>query len=172
MWETGTLPAGDHTVKIERTGIKRKAATGTNIDIDAVDVAGTLLSSTRVQQDSALIAYAGGWSSTSTKAASGGSFVYANTAGSSATINFTGVRLNILARTAGAYGIMKITLDGTTTFKVDLYSWATAYRTVWSSGILVPGDHTVKIEWTGTKRRTSTGTTIAIDAVDVLGTLK
>ena len=88
------------------------------------------------------------------------------------TINFTGVRLNILAKTVGSCGIMKITLVGTTIFTADLYSKTTAYPTVWSSGFLVPEDHTVKIEWTGNKNRSSTGTTVSLDAVDVLGVLR
>jgi len=42
VWETDTLGAGLHTVKIEWTGTKSAAATDTNINVDAVDVTGTL----------------------------------------------------------------------------------------------------------------------------------
>ncbi len=41
-WETGTLPFGAHTLKIEWTGTKNAAATETNISVDAFDVAGSL----------------------------------------------------------------------------------------------------------------------------------
>jgi hypothetical protein len=52
---------------------------------------------------------------------------------------------------------------------VTLYRSTTAYKqTVWSSGWLIPGDHSVTFSWTGTKSG-STGTTIDIDAVDVRG---
>ena len=42
-WETGTLPFGAHTLKIEWTETKNTAATDTNIGVDAFDVAGSLI---------------------------------------------------------------------------------------------------------------------------------
>jgi hypothetical protein len=42
VWDTGTLSAGPHTVKIEWTGTKTAAATDTNISVDAFEVIGTL----------------------------------------------------------------------------------------------------------------------------------
>ncbi len=42
VWETGALAPGSHTVIIAWAGTKRAAATDTNINIDAVDLTGTL----------------------------------------------------------------------------------------------------------------------------------
>ena len=42
VWDTGVLAAGVHTVTIEWSGTKNESATGTNINVDAVDVSGTL----------------------------------------------------------------------------------------------------------------------------------
>ena len=42
VWSTGILAMGAHTVEIHWTGAKSKAATGTNINVDAFDVTGTL----------------------------------------------------------------------------------------------------------------------------------
>jgi hypothetical protein len=42
VWSTGFLTPGDHTVTIEWTGKKRPAATGTYVNLDAVNVIGTL----------------------------------------------------------------------------------------------------------------------------------
>jgi hypothetical protein len=43
VWSTGSLPSGNHTVKIQWTGQKNASATfNYNIDLDAVDVVGTL----------------------------------------------------------------------------------------------------------------------------------
>ena len=42
VWGSGNLKQGAHTVVISWTGTKRGAATGTYIDIDAVDMVGTL----------------------------------------------------------------------------------------------------------------------------------
>jgi RHS repeat-associated protein len=51
---------------------------------------------------------------------------------------------------------------------VDLYSESTAYQqSVWDTGTLTEGTHTVLIEWTGTKNEASSGTTIGVDALDI-----
>ena len=42
IWSTGTLVGRSHTVKIAWTGLRSVAATWTYVDLDAVDVAGTL----------------------------------------------------------------------------------------------------------------------------------
>jgi hypothetical protein len=42
VWSSGLLADGDHTIKIEWTGAKNPAATGTGINLDAVDVIGKL----------------------------------------------------------------------------------------------------------------------------------
>jgi serine/threonine protein kinase len=42
VWGTGTLNSGLHTVTIARTGTKNTAATGTNINVDAFDVVGSV----------------------------------------------------------------------------------------------------------------------------------
>ena len=66
-----------------------------------------------------------------------------------------------------------MTLDSTTVFTVDLYSATTKYKqTVWKSGFLTPGDHTVKIERLGTRNASSSGYTIDLDAIDVIGVLR
>ena len=88
------------------------------------------------------------------------------------TINFTGVSLTLVAKKAPSFGIAKITFDGTKVYSVNLYRSTSAYKqAVWSSGWLVPGEHTVTLAWTGTKSG-STGTTVDIDAVDVRGVLR
>jgi L,D-transpeptidase catalytic domain/Putative peptidoglycan binding domain len=40
VWSTGTLPSGAHTVRIEWTGSTNPAAMGSNISVDAFDIAG------------------------------------------------------------------------------------------------------------------------------------
>jgi hypothetical protein len=42
VWDTGTLASGTHIVKIEWTGMKSAAATGTTINVDSLEVTGTL----------------------------------------------------------------------------------------------------------------------------------
>lgn len=173
VWTTGSLPSGYHTVKVVRSS---ESAAGKYINIDAVEVAGTLVANTRVEQTSARLVWSPGpstWTlgTGSTAYYSGGSYRYINKTGS-VTINFTGVSLGIIAKKASSYGIARVSLDGEPPVSVNLYRSTTAYKqTVWSSGWLAPGDHTVTFSWTGTKSG-STGTTVDLDAVDVRGALR
>jgi hypothetical protein len=88
------------------------------------------------------------------------------------TINFTGMSINVIAATTRYLGNMSVTLDGTPVKTVDLYSATTTYqKTVYSSGFLPPGNHTLFLSWTGNKNLSSTGFGIDIDRVDLLGEL-
>ena len=42
VWSTGILPMGTHSVQIQWTGVKSKGATGTSINVDAIDVTGSV----------------------------------------------------------------------------------------------------------------------------------
>ncbi len=143
---------------------------GRFINLDYVEVIGSLLPAGRVEQTTSFFTWAGAWTKLTSSSYSGGSFAYTNTAGSFAAFAINGVRLDLIAKTGPNYGIAKVTLDGTKTFLVDLYSASTLYkRNVWSTGWLAPGVHTLKIEWTGTKRAAATKTNINVDAVLVTG---
>lgn len=172
VWNTGVLPLGLHTVKIEWTGNKNASAGDANVSVDAFDVAGTLASSTPYDQTNAAFSWTGTWKPVTNTACYGGSFKFANTPGAVATIHFSGVSLTLVAKMSPVYGKARITLDGTRAFTVNLYNATTRYRQkVWSSGFLIPGSHTVKIEWTGERRTEATDTNIDIDAVEVVGTV-
>jgi hypothetical protein len=172
-WSSGKLSAGLHWAKIQWTGTKNTAATDTNIGLDAVDVLGTLAAPTRFEQGNEKIDWLGGWTTVNTPSASGSSFRYADTAGASATIDFTGISLNLIAKKSPVYGKAEIKLDDRPAVTVDLYASAEVWKqTVWKSGFLLPGDHKVVIKWTGTKRTAATDYNINVDAVDVIGALK
>jgi hypothetical protein len=127
---------------------------------------------TRYQQDDPLLSYAGTWKTTSISTASGGSFAYADAAGCSVTIRFTGTHFAWIAKTSPVYGMAKVTLDGRSLGTVDLYRASETWQQkVWGTGQLKPGAHTVTIEWTGLSAEAATGTYIDVDAVDVTGVL-
>lgn len=127
---------------------------------------------TRYEQTDPRLLYAGSWGTLSSSAYSGGSLRYTRASGASVDIAFTGTGLTWIARTASNYGRARVTLDGGISTLVDLYSSRTAYqRSVYSTGTLPAGPHSLKIEWTGQKNPSSTGTYVALDALDVVGTL-
>ena len=149
------------------------AATGTNVGIDAVDVIGNLAAATRFEQADSKLVWAGAWTSSPTTSASGSSFKFADTSGASVTVKFTGISCNLIAKKSPLYGIAEIKLDDQPAVLVDFYNSTALFKqTVWKSGFLAPGDHTVTIKWTGTKRTAATDYNIDLDAVDVIGTLR
>jgi hypothetical protein len=171
VWDSGALEAGAHTVVISWTGVKSTGATGTNIDVDAIVVAGVLTG--LFQQDNAKLAYIGTWKKTTSSSASKGSFASCNDTNASVTITFSGTNLVWIAGTGPSYGQAKVTVDGGEGSTVDLYSAAAKWQVkIWDSGTLEMGSHIIMIERLGTKNTASTGMSINVDAFDVTGALK
>jgi SpoIID/LytB domain protein len=176
VWETGTLEAGTHTLKIERTGDKNALATDKNISVDAFDIDGSIVPAPKppatntYQQNDSNLFYLGTWTAQSASAASGGSFRFINAKGS-CTVEFTGTSLAWMGKKKSTYGIAKLTLDGQSKGAVDLYSATEIYGRVWETGTLASGAHTLTIDWTGTKNASATDRNIAVDAFLIAGTV-
>jgi hypothetical protein len=170
VWSSGPLTPGYHWVKIQRSPA---SASGRYLNLDAAVIYGTVTPNTRKEQTDGHLLWSpslASWTlgTGSTTYYSGGSYRYINKTGS-ITINFTGISLNIISKKAASYGIASVSIDGGPPKSVNLYRSTTAYKqTVWSSGWLTPGNHTVTFTWTGTKSG-STGTTINLDAIYVRG---
>jgi hypothetical protein len=172
-----SLPPGEHTLAI-------KCETA-SISLDALDINGYLQEApktTRIQEnDKAWFdpkdpAYEGTWSTGTTWSASGGSFCSSGSSDSQVTITFTGTYLSWIAKTCSWYGIAKVTLVGGAdglgediVTGVDLYSAATVFKKpVYNTGLLPDTTHKVVIKWTGNKYWRSMGTSISVDAFDIL----
>jgi hypothetical protein len=172
VWATGTLSAGYHTVKIVWTGTKNPAATGTNICVDALDVAGSLVGVTRLDQSDRHLGWRGRWLKASATAYTGGAAWYANSSGGSVTVAFNGAGLTLLGKKGPTYGIASVSLDGGPAVRVDLYNPTIVYqRAMYSVSFLKPGRHSVTLSWTGQKNPAATGTNVGLDAIDVRGAL-
>jgi hypothetical protein len=125
----------------------------------------------RYQDTHPWFTYAGPWSYSTVSAASGGTFRFLDRTGS-ASVTFNGTYLNWVTRKSPSYGIAKVSVDGGEPHTVDLYSATSDYaKSVWNTGTLEAGNHTVTVEWTGEKNSAATGTSISVDAFDVLGSL-
>jgi hypothetical protein len=171
VWTSGTLLDADHTVKIEYTGTKNAASGGDSVNLDSLEVVG-VLTPRRNEQDDPMTSYTGAWSSNSDPAASGGSYRISATPGSGLNMAFNGTRFNLISEKTAYSGIARVTLDGGTPVNVDLYSATPAYKqTVWSSGALTDGQHTIKVEYTGSKNASSGADAIIVDAFDIVGSL-
>jgi cell wall-associated NlpC family hydrolase len=178
VWDTGLLANGAHTVRIEWTGVKNASATGTNVGLDAFDVIGTPAQASsgpttlRYQETDRNITYTGLWESATTTSASGEAFRYIDKTGGKASITFNGTYLAWIAKKSNQYGIARVTVDGVDKGTVDLYSSGVTFgASVWNTGTLDSGKHTVTIAWTGDKNASSTGSNIGLDAFDIVGTM-
>jgi hypothetical protein len=171
VWKTDLLSPGLHTVTIEWTGTKNSAATNTNIGIDAIDLAGSPVAVTRLEQTDRHLAWNGNWAKVSATSYSGGTAWYTNSAGS-VTVEFDGTSLTLVGKKGPTYGIAQITLDDSPAVTVDLYNATIVYQQrFWTSGPLAGGHHTVKLEWTGQKGPSATNTNVGLDGMDLIGGL-
>jgi N-acetylmuramoyl-L-alanine amidase len=174
IWATGLLSPGEHTVTIQWTGSKNSRASGYNVGVDAFDLLGSLVkapSLTRYQQNDAHLIYAGYWAPAYSSLASLGSFRYAGSP-ASVTVNFDGTYLAWITKKSPQYGKARVTLDGGAPVTVDLYRASGLQKqSVYRTGILPDGPHTVTIQWTGSKNARARGNLIGVDAIDVVGEL-
>ncbi len=173
VWETGTLAAGTHTLKIEWTGKKNPLADDYNISVDAFKVAGVLTQPSQAvlyQQTDSHLLHKGAWKQQASTSASGGSYEYVDASGSSCTVSFDGTYFSWLAKKSPLYGKARVIVDGRAVAIIDLYSPTAVYGPVWSR-TFAPGTHTVTISWTGDKNAAATAANISVDAFKVNGTL-
>ena len=127
---------------------------------------------TRYEETSPVLTYAGTWFTATDPSYSGGSIKYTYLSGSSVTATFTGTKLTWIARTGPTYGKAWVTLDGGTPVLVDLYSPSFLnQQPVWTTGSLTNGTHGVNISWSGQMNPSSSFTFVSVDAFDVAGSL-
>jgi hypothetical protein len=168
VFSTGDLDDGYHTVKIVRSA---SDTTGKFISIDAIDVRGTLVPLfTRYEQADTRIVKVGAWSDFAKRAASGGNYGRSSTSDASATVYFTGTRLDWIAMKGTTTGIADVYLDGVKVTTVDLAAPSATYDvSIWSTGTLSNGNHNVRIVRSS---ESATGRYLTLDAFEVWGTIR
>ena len=125
---------------------------------------------TRYEQTSPNVVFAGTWSTATAGTYSKGTLKYTTISGASVTITFSGTRLTWVARKGPDCGKARVRLDGGAPIVVDLYIPSTLYQqAAYSTGTLASGSHTLKIECTGQKNLSSRGKFVDLDAFDVVG---
>jgi cellulase (glycosyl hydrolase family 5) len=113
--------------------------------------------------------YTGTWHATSGTAKFQGDDRYADVAGDTYSVSFTGSQVRLYAATAPWHGKAAISVDGTTETTVDFYSPTRVDQApVYSSPPLASGQHTVRVRVTGSKNASSTGTVVTADRADIV----
>ncbi len=169
VWTSPALSSGSHTLTIRATGTKNTAATGTWATVDRVDITtGTTVDDGETGTGTNTFGYSSGWASAGTAGAYKGGNTYSNTANATATIAFTGTKIEYYAVTDPGHGRVAVSIDNGPETVVDLYSTTRTPNTlVWTSPTLTSGSHTLTIRATGTKNSSATGTWATIDRVHI-----
>ncbi len=175
VWTSATLPAGPHTLTIVNTGQRNPAGTGVNIAIDRADVTSSP-GPTTVTVDANVtgtgtnqFSYSSGWGlTTGVPDMYAGTANWSYTAGSTATLAFTGTRVALHAVRDVDQQIIAVSVDGGQETLVDDYSpTRNASGVVWTSPVLANGAHTMRVRVTGNRNPSSSGFNAALDSVDI-----
>ena len=167
VWSTGPLTSGLHSVKIVRSA---SSAAGKYLTLDAVDIYGTIAAPpTRYEQTNSGIHKVGTWADFSSAAASGSSYGRSLASTTTATIHFTGDRIDYIGMKGTTAGVAEVWLDGELKATIDLTATVATYNAlIWSSGTIGGGAHTLLIV-----RNAGSAVTeyLTLDAVDIWGTI-
>jgi hypothetical protein len=122
----------------------------------------------RVEESAAT--FGGTWAPASTDYGwSGGSAVQSSTAGSTATISFSGTSIRWLGSRGRAMGIATVSIDGGPAKEVDLFARPTdeAHSDIIVINDLSAGPHTLTITATGRANTEAQGAMVVVDAFDI-----
>jgi hypothetical protein len=126
------------------------------------------------EQDDARVAYSGTWEIESSPGHSGGTAARSMEAGAQAVITFSGTGIQLIGERSPAAGIVLVSLDDDPfrqDLSLDAYAAPAEPRSLLLSfsGLQGYGEHTLKLEVTGTQGHRSTGAWIWIDGFNVAG---
>jgi hypothetical protein len=125
----------------------------------------------RYDQGDINIVKAGVWADFTTASAYRGSYGRSSTSGASATIYFKGSRLDWMGMKGTTTGLADVYVDGVkaTSSPINLAAGSATYQVpLFSTGVLPPESHTVKIVRSASS---ASGKFLTLDAVDIWGTI-
>lgn len=168
---SGLSAARTHRMIVEVVG--PTATSNGTVWVDRVDVTGgwTLtprLAPKRVEEPSTKTT--GAWTRRVNRLASRGAHITSGRKGDAATIAFEGTSIAWYGTRANSYGKAEVLLDGKRVAVVDTYSRTTRFnQKLWSRTGLSAKRHTLSIRPLGTKRPSSKGTLVSVDAIVIRG---
>jgi hypothetical protein len=126
---------------------------------------------TRVDETDPCVSYEGTWTTNAAGHRIGTTWTYTTSDTAAVNVHFSGQWITWVTSYAPSSGIARVSVDGGTPQLVNLYASGWNHKQiVWSSGALELGEHTLRIEMTGSKDSSSTDDMISTDAFDIAGT--
>jgi hypothetical protein len=148
------LKAGSHRLKVVVVGRKGNTkGTGTDVVLDGLKVGKKLVRNAPVFT----------WRHVSASTASAGGYALSAKKGASASFTFRGTSLSWISARGPAMGKAKVYVDGVLKGTVDNYAKRSGFGLKRTFTGLADKVHTVKVVATGTKRKTSKGTSVVVD---------
>ncbi|MFE2726666.1 glycoside hydrolase family 2 TIM barrel-domain containing protein [Kitasatospora sp. NPDC059327] len=169
VFRSAPLTYGQHTIRVECTGTKNAASSGTSALVNAFRVVNQIID----DADSRVL-YTGNWTHdganrSSTTSDLGRTESYSKEVGATATTAFWGAGVRVIAPKGPSEGIVEVSVDGGVPTRVDLYAASKqSQQNVFERTGLVEGEHTVTVRVTGQKNSSATDTFVCLDAFEVL----
>jgi hypothetical protein len=177
LFTVSGLSIGPHKLSIEINHERGPNGEGSWVWLDAFDVqdgsgvSGGLPAATvgRIENDNPAVTYTGIWYLNTHAVHSGGTAVLAMGAGSAVSLTFNGTAIAWIAYRDEWSGLARVILDGELTATIDTYlSPGQARTALYIVENLLPGNHSLTIEVTGTRNQSSGGAWVWLDAFDVM----
>ena len=166
-WTSGTLvtttTVGSHTLQYRSTDVVGNVEDTRSVTFDVV---------ARFDEGDSRVIYGGSWIYSPTPPATSAGGDSTATAGSAAYASFTGTRVDVIVSKSPGGGIGRVTIDNTSPVTIDYYDvdYLSQVRALSVQG-LANAPHLLKIEWTGSKNASSSGTAVGFDALDTIYTI-
>ena len=177
LFTVSGLSIGPHKLSIEINHERGPNGEGSWVWLDAFDVqdgsgvSGGLPAATvgRIENDNPAVTYTGIWYLNTHAMHSGGTAVLAMGAGSAVSLTFNGTAIAWIAYRDEWSGLARVILDGELKATIDTYlSPGQARTALYIVENLLPGNHSLTIEVTGTRNQSSGGAWVWLDAFDVM----
>jgi uncharacterized protein YchJ len=175
IYTSPMLTKGAHTLVITKTNRHNpNTLTGNSITFDRSEVLNSLTVIEDTRQGTSFtgtVQFSARWAQCTTNCASAGddSFKWTTATGSTATVRFTGRRMNWIGMKEPFSAIATVSIDGTAATDVDPYSPTRSTGVLYTSPTLTQGQHTVVITKTNRRNaKASDGYSITFDRAEIL----
>lgn len=171
FFDTGELPYGQHTVTLTVAGEKNDASSGTWIEYDKVEIEDSMYNNPIVDtvvwnDENPNLDKSSVWTHQSVPGSYHDDDSASNTWLASIEFTFNGTNAVIYGLKGPWCGKMEVKVDGVSVGTIDTYATEQQLQQVlYDTGILEPGEHTVKIIVKASKSSASSGKWIEIDKV-------